>query len=415
MRNALRWLFSNLGLMVLSVALAFLVWAVAVEQENPTMERRYPTPIPVTIPPAPEGMTLYGETDVQVYVTLRAPRSVMESLRPEDFRATVDIDQMEVGAQHLPVQVQVNREPVRVLEVEPAEITLYLEPTGYATVPVGVRLDGNTAIGYIPRPPIVNPMTTTVSGPASLVSRVAEAVAVVSIEGERADVEGTFELVPQDEEGATVPYVVLDPAEVAVHVPIEKLSGFLEVAVTALLEGQVAPGYRISSITVDPPLVTVYGPPEAIEQIPGYLQTVPLNLEGAKGDITAQLPLVVPEGVSLVGMEEPVVTVRVSIVPLEGSLTVERKVEIQGMEPGFTATVAPDVVEVILSGPLPVLDQLTEDEVRVLVDLLGLNPGIHSLKPEVVVPPEVRAEAVIPSSVQVEIALLATPTPTPER
>ncbi len=411
MRSALRWLFSNLGLILLSLAVAFLVWAVAVEQENPTLERRYPTPIPVTIPPAPEGMTLYGETDVQVYVTLRAPQSVMESLRPEDFHATVDISQMETGSYRLPVLVQVDREPTRVLEVEPAEITLYLEPTDHASVPVSVRLEGNTAIGYIPRPPIINPLTTTVSGPASLVSQVVEAVAVVSIEGERADVEGAFELVPQDERGAVVPYVTLDPDEVAVHVPIEKLSGFLEVAVTALLEGQVAPGYRISSITVDPPLVTVYGPPDAIEQIPGYLQTVPLNLEGAKGDIEAQLPLVVPEGVSLVGMDEPVVTVQVSVVPLEGSLTVERRVEIQGLEPGITATVAPEMVEVILSGPLPVLDQLTEGDVRVLVDLLGLNPGIHSLEPEVVAPPEVVTEAVIPSSVQVEIILLVTPTP----
>ncbi|HID88835.1 MAG TPA: hypothetical protein EYP52_03895 [Anaerolineae bacterium] len=104
------------------------------------------------------------------------------------------------------------------------------------------------------------------------------------------------------------------------------------------------------------------------------------------------------------------VTVQVSVVPLEGSLTVERKVEIQGLEPGFTATVAPDVVEVILSGPLPVLEQLTEEDVRVLVDLLGLNPGIHSLEPEVVAPPDVKTETVIPSSVQVEITLLATPT-----
>jgi YbbR domain-containing protein len=356
-------------------------------------------------------MTLYGDTDVQVYVTLRAPRSVMESLRPEDFHATVDINQMEEGAYRLPIQVQVDREPVRILEVEPPEITLYLEPTTRMTVPVSVRLEGNTAIGYIPRPPIVNPLTTTVSGPASLVSQVVEAVAVISVEGERADIEGSFELVPQDERGSVIPYVVLDPAEVAVHVPIEKLSGFLEVAVTALLEGQVASGYRISSITVDPPLVTVYGPPDAIEQIPGYLQTVPLNLEGAKGDITAQLPLVVPEGVSLVGMDEPVVTVQVSIVPLEGSLTVERKVEIQGMEPGFTATVAPETVEVILSGPVPVLEQLTDEDVRVLVDLLGLNPGIHSLEPQVVAPPEVVTEAVIPSSVQVEVILVATPTP----
>jgi len=411
MKGALRWLFSNLGLILLSLAIAFLVWAVAVEQEDPTVEQLYPVPIPVSIPPAPEGMTLYGQSDVQARVIVRAPKSVMDSLQTEDFHATVDLNGLEEGAHRLPIQVRVDRHPVRVVQVEPEAITLYLEPTSRITVPVSVRLEGNTALGYVPQSPTFTPLTTTVTGPASWVTQVVEAVVVVSVEGKRADIEGEFELQPLDERGNAVPYVRLAPDRAVVHVPIEKLSGFLEVAVTALLEGQVAPGYRISSISVDPPLVTVYGPPDAIDQIPGYLQTVPLNLEGAKGDVEARLPLVVPEGVSLVGMDEPVVTVQVSVVPMEGSLTVQRRVEVRGMGPGITATVAPTSVEVILSGPVPLLDQLTDEDVRVMVDLFGLSPGIHSLEPEVVVPPGVVKESIIPSSVQVEIVLTVTPTP----
>ena len=124
-----------------------------------------------------------------------------------------------------------------------------------------------------------------------------------------------------------------------------------------------------------------------------------------------RLPLVAPEGVSLL-MQEPVVTVQVMVVPLEGSVTLQRPVEIQGLAPGITATVAPQSVEVILSGPLPVLEELAEEDVRVIVDLFELSPGIHSVEPRVVVvPTDVLEESVLPATVQVEIAGSLTPSP----
>jgi len=413
MRTPFRWLLANLGLLILSFVLALLVWVVAVEQENPTVERRYSSPVPLVVPDPPEGMVAYGETDVEVYVTLRAPESVWRSLRPEDIHATVDLDGLGEGTHTLEVVVSVDRRPVMVRGVEPEEITIQLEREAQALVPVNVRIEGNTPLGYVARPATVTPLTVTVSGPASFVSRVAEAVARVSVEGGRADVDGEFALEPHDEEGEVVPYVTLSPASVAAHVPIEQLSGFRDLAVVALLEGQVAPGYRISRVTVDPPVVTVFGAPDAIAQAPGYLQTAPLNLEGAWEDVEVELPLEVPEGISLTGMEDPFVTVRVVIVPQVGSVTVERQVETLGLvqEPGITVTVAPTAVQVILSGPLPVLEQLGEEDVRVVVDLFGLTPGSYSIAPRVVKPDDVIVESVVPATVQVEIVAGVTPTP----
>jgi YbbR domain-containing protein len=189
------------------------------------------------------------------------------------------------------------------------------------------------------------------------------------------------------------------------------MSGFRDVAVTARLTGQVASGYRISGITVDPPVVTVYGAPEVISRIPGYLETAPLDLENTKESLEVRLPLVAPEGVSLL-MKEPVVVVRVTVVPIEGSMTVRRPVEVQGLAPGLTATVAPEEVEVILNGPLPVLEELRPEDVRVLVDLFNLTPGQYSREPQVVVTPSgVTVGAILPATVQVEISLPVTPTP----
>jgi len=241
-------------------------------------------------------------------------------------------------------------------------------------------------------------------------------VAEVSVEGGRADVVGEFDLQPRDAEGAVVSYVTLSPDRVGVRVPVEQLRGFRDLTVMAMLEGEVASGYRVSSITVDPPVVTIFGQQDVISTIPGYIETTPLNVEGARADVEIALPLVIPEGVSLIGMDRPYVTVHVVVVPRQGSLTLERTVSVQGASPGLTVTVAPTAVQVILSGPQPILEQLDEQDVRLVVDVFGLPPGSYSLTPQATMVPEsVIVEAIVPANVQVVLASGVTPTPTPRR
>lgn len=412
MKSVLRWVVANVGLFFLSLLLALLVWVVAVEQDNPTSEERYRSPVPVVFTGLPEGMVFYDPTDTQVYVTLRAPESVWDVLNLDHFYAVVDLSGLEEGEHRLPIEVSVDREPVMIRQVEPEAITIQLERVAQTSALVDVRIAGDTARGYVARHREVTPLTVTVSGPASYVAQVADVVAQVSVEGVRADVEGEFALEPRDVEGAIVPYVDLSPAQVAVRVPVDQMRGFRDLTVSARLEGQVASGYRISSITVDPDVVTVFGSQDELDQIPGYLETIAVNIEGAWENVEERIPLDVPEGVSLIDMDEPLVTVQVFIVPQEGSVTLERRVEVQGWTPGITATVAPTMVQVILSGPLPILERLQEEDVLVVVDLFGLTPGSYSLEPRViVVPQEVVADSVVPANVQVEIRVEGTPTP----
>lgn len=407
MKSTLRWLINNFGLILLSVGLAMMVWLAAVEQENPTVERRYSSPIPVTVSNTPPGMVAYHQSDSQVYVTLRAPRLVWDALQAQDLHATVDLGGLGEGTHQVPVQVEVDRRPVMVRQIEPAAITIRLEQRAEAVVPVNVRIAGNTALGYVAQPPVWTPLSVTVSGPASLVTQVVEAVAQVSVEGMRANVEEEFGLEAHDGQGEVVPFVSLSPARVMVRIPIEQLSGYRDLVVTAVLEGQVAPGYSISSVTIDPPVVTAWGSPEVIAQIPGYLETEPLDLDGAQENLEIRLPLRAPEGISLL---EPVVTVKVVVVPIRGSITLERVVEIQGLTQGITATVAPTTVQVILGGPLAVLEQLREEDVRVIVDLFGLAPARYPIKPQVlIVPTGITVESVLPDAVQVEITAEGTP------
>jgi hypothetical protein len=113
------------------------------------------------------------------------------------------------------------------------------------------------------------------------------------------------------------------------------------------------------------------------------------------------------------------VLVTVDVSPIEGGQTVQRPVTFQGLRETRTAVARPSQVDVILSGPLPRLQSLTIQDVKVIVDLFGLEPGVHKVKPTVVVPEGLRVENVLPDTVEVEISigrpLTPTPTATPGR
>jgi len=408
-RTTIRWIASNIALMILSLTLAGLAWIVSVEAEDPTLEQPYSQPIPIAPPEPPAGMVIVGEFDQSVQVTVRAPESVWMSLTLDDFTATVDLTGLGTGVHETPVQVELHKHPARRILVEPEYVTLELEPRAERSVPVIVRVDGEPALGYIRRATTVDARQTTVTGPDSYVTQVITAVTYISVQDASADVEGEYQLQPLNGDDEPVPYVTLLPETINVRLPIELSGYYRSLAVKVVLEGNISPGYFNPSIVIEPPAVTVFGAPGVIAALPGFIETEPIDVEGAQADVIVRPALNVPQNVAVVAGQQ--VEVSVFIESIQSSSTVEATPEIQGMEPGFTTTVSPETVEIILSGPLPLLEALEPDDVRVVLDLFGLAPGTHQVEPQVVVPEGATAQSILPATVQVEIISVPIPMP----
>lgn len=410
MRAVLRWLGSTMPLMILALALASLSWVVALEQEDPTRQERYPQALPVALTSLPNGMVVVGTFDTRVQVTIRAPQSVWSTLKTDDFAVTVDLTGLEAGTHQLPIQVTLNKRPSQVTHVEPQTITLELAPQVERSVPVQVQVEGEPAIGYQTQTPTVSPTLVMASGPGPYVDRIAQIVARVSVQDAIVDVEQELPLEPVDSAGQAVPYVTLTPTTARVRVPIKLSSSYRPLAVKVVLGGQVAPGYRITNISVEPLAVTVHGAPEVIAALPGFVETQPISLEGAQEDVVRQPALNLPPDVTLIPGQQQV-EVRVSIEPIQSSLTMDIVPESQGLEPGLVVTVSPEVIEVILGGPMPTLERLQPGEVRVILDLLGLAPGTYQIVPQVLKPEGLTVLSINPATIQVEIVAMSTPTP----
>ncbi len=147
--------------------------------------------------------------------------------------------------------------------------------------------------------------------------------------------------------------------------------------------------------------------------MPGYVETTSLDLGGAQSDIEKQLGIVLPPGVTLIG--DQFVMVKVGIAPIEGSRPLGYlPVEITGLVKGLQAHLSPVTVDIILSGPVPVLDALAFSDVHVIVDLTGLTPGTYQLTPTVtLLQQNLVVESILPGTVEVVISKPGASTPTP--
>jgi hypothetical protein len=131
------------------------------------------------------------------------------------------------------------------------------------------------------------------------------------------------------------------------------------------------------------------------------VETEPLTLDGATADVRLRLNLLLPAGVS--SFDGDTVVATAGITPIEGGVTVSQPLVQQGLGPGLQAQSALQSVDVILSGPLPLLDSLNQDDVFAILDLSGLITGTHTLQPRVVLPDGISLHSVIPEMVEVVI------------
>jgi YbbR domain-containing protein len=245
------------------------------------------------------------------------------------------------------------------------------------------------------------------------VDRISTLVAHVDLTQAHQDINTVATVQALDANNLPLTGITINPDKINVRVPVTQLGGYRDVVVKVVVTGQVANGYRLTSISVSPPTVTVFSAnPQLVNDLPGFVETTPIDISGAKDDLDLRTPLNLPQGVSVVG--DQTVLVQIGIAAIESSITLSNmKVDVVGLDPSLAAKISPNTVVVIISGPLPLLDALTAADVHVYVDLTGKTPGTYQLEPQVdIASSELQVESILPTTLEVTITLAPAGTST---
>jgi YbbR domain-containing protein len=411
MRHALRQLLNNLSSIVLALLLAVTVWIAATLQADPFAVREYAA-VPVALLNQPENTALFEGDTARVNVDARAQQSVLAELKASDFVATMDLSNVELGVSaSVPISVTCSLEAVRIEAYDPQQATVHLEELGTITMPIEIEVEGEVATGYFSSLPVVDPEEVAVYGPLPYLGNVASVMGLVNVEGARENVLENVSITPRNSEGRLVAGVEWDPEQIEVSIRVRRRVGYKpDVEVVPDVRGDPAPGYRRGSVLVEPSTVTLAGPSQVLNDLPGFVETLPISITGAIADLTERTPLTVPTNVVVVGID--FVTVTVEILPILSSRTMTSVVEIRNLAQGRQATLSPPEVDVILEGPDALVTELTPEDIQVFLNLFGLELGVHRVEPVVLAAEGISVVSVIPETIEVGITMQPTPSPT---
>lgn len=407
-----RLVTGDLPLKSAAIGVAMLLWLSAMRTlPPPEVTAAFDGRVPVERPDVPTGYTLRGQLG-EVAVTLRGPEVAIGAVAADQLRATVDLNGIIPGPQEqaAPVVVTAADERVAVVGVDPPSVPIRLERRIERILPVQARFANEPPAGFQAGTLTFRPAEVEIAGPETLIATVTAVFATVQFGDAPVDLAQDVRPVPVDASGQPVEGLEIDPAGVQVSVPLVSTATTRTVPVTALLRGDVATGYWISRVVTEPLVVTVSGERRAIEAL-DRIETVLVDVSGISSSRGFTVPLVLPAGITALGVAE--VSVRVTVVTLVGTRPFPLvAVRTNGLGQGLAATVSPETISVILGGSVPTLSGLSGGAIVAAVDVTGRGPGTYQLPVAVTAPGGTTLESVQPQQVTVTIrSTTASPSP----
>lgn len=297
-------LLNNLGLKLLSIVCAIILWIVVMNISDGQITVRVDD-IPVEKLNADSLEELDKIYDVvkgdTVDIVVKGKRSVVEKLTASDFKATADFKTMSITN-----TVQIFVEPNSKTVAENASITvvdnsmvLSLEEKVSVQLPIKIKTVGTPKEGYALGDSTTTPNIITISGPESVVSRIVDACVEIDVTEKSSRVESHSDIKLYDAYGQEIINDRIELASESVDV-VYNIYPEKEIPVTVNIKGTPGEGYGIAVINYQPQTIRVAGSPENLEKITGItINDISISGMTETYECTVNLNNYIPEGIYL--------------------------------------------------------------------------------------------------------------------
>jgi YbbR domain-containing protein len=166
--------FRRLGLKVVSLVLAALIWLVVSGEQ--IVERAFRIPLEFTNLPA--ALELAGDAPIVVDVRVRGSSGALSRLSAGELVAVLDLRQARPGQRLFHVTGTEVRAPfgIEVVQVTPSSLAMTFEPSATREVTISPTVEGQPADGFEVRSITTDPPAVVVAGPATAVKATREAI-----------------------------------------------------------------------------------------------------------------------------------------------------------------------------------------------------------------------------------------------
>lgn len=302
-------MFKNFGLKFAALFLAIIFWAGVVSLKNNIK----PFQEPVTIKPfnIAENFTLASSLGT-VLLKLEVSQETYGDLSVNDFEAYIDLKGLESGEHNVPVQVTSKNPKVKVVKVEPDNISINIEAITTKVLSVSVEVKGNAAENFEGQDPIYELKEVEVKGPKNLIEKATEVKAVATLKGlEMTDIKSEISLFAYDENQDELRNLQIIPPSVDITIPVIQIQKYKTVGVRANLAGNLeAANYFVKKVLVSPSTVIIQGNTRELKKI-DYIETKPIDITDLNHNTLKRVELILPTGIKSQNVSSVLVTVEV--------------------------------------------------------------------------------------------------------
>ena len=362
----------------LSLLIAILFWLYVDDELGSKITETY-SRIPIEFIGAEDtlpsrGLMLAEGEDMTIDLKLSGPRLLITSLDKSDIRVEVDLTNISaVGPYTLNYQIrfpdEVDSTKISREWASRSAVTVRVAELFTKEVPVEVTVTGEAMDGYIYMSErlTVDPATLTVSGKEEDVSQVASALVHLDLTDASSTISRSFDYDLLDAEGNVLDIEGIQVSEnqVQVEAPI-----YLVKTLDLTVKFRESPGSTLDDIKwkLERNTIEVAGEAASLENKEDILLGE-IDLAALLSDTEMVLDIALPAGaVNLSGFTTTTLTITFSDSLATKSLAVTN-ISAIGLSEGQSFDRLTNSVEVVLRGPADIIEEVTEEDVRIVVDL----------------------------------------------
>ena len=375
----------NLGLKLMSLVCALLLWLLVVNVDDPTQSRNFTATVSVKHENVLTDAGKYYELPSGNTVTFRvtARRSIIEDLSSSDFAVTADMRYLEDDVR-VPVEIAAKRHKSQVsISSKTHYLTVSVGDQSETTFMVKAKTTGTPANGFAVGNIEVTPDVISVEGPVEVVSKIDTVAVTCDVDGQSADVSATAAPKLYDENGAEIDMTELTLSADSVDITVDLVS-VQEVKLSVETRGELQEGLELDEITTDPESIRLQGDSEKLNSLTTLvIPSSVINLSEVTEDFSTTIDITsyLPDGISLAEGEDSQVQIKISVLTTTSktfkvntnNLTVRNLGE--GLEAAFTRK----NISVTVTALPSELAELKSSAIVGSVDASGLSAGTHTV------------------------------------
>ncbi len=380
---------STLGIKVLALFIAVLIWILVFYQEGTTGSRTFNN-IPINPQNIPPGLLLVNDLPTAT-IKLKGSERELAKITEDNVIAYIDLLSYEAGFYEVEVKTQFTA-TVDLDEVTPKTISIDLQQDTSVELEIKYEYTGESPTGITPKEPEFKHKTIKVSGPYNIISTLNHVFVTFDLTntqvGENISQELPYKLITNTNEEIKESRweelrLKVSHKYVSASIAGESQTRTMMKPTFLPITGNLPGDYMIVSIDWNPKVVSIKGDYNILTEIKN-LKSKPLNLNGITKNKSYSYPLITPEGVEILDSTKLEITIKVEKIETKFI----RNIKIEVHPDNIMYDLGDRIIEIQIKGPSSSINKTFK--ITASIDISNLSRGSHTLPVKITgLPPDV--------------------------